>query len=59
MESAWHAEKLVDDRLDAVGTVADGADEVFEQVFQRHHGDHVTVGVGDQREVAVAAAQPG
>ena len=46
-------------QLDAVGAVADGADEVFEQVFQCHHGDHVAVGIGDQGEVAVAAAQPG
>ena len=46
-------------RLDPVGAVADGADEVFEQVFQGRHGDRVTVGVGDQRQVAVAAAQPG
>jgi len=33
--------------LDAVGAVADGADEVLEQVFQCHHGGHVAVGVGD------------
>lgn len=39
--------------------VAHGADQILDQVLQRHHRDHAAVGIAHQGKVAVALAQPG
>ena len=43
---------------DAVSPVTHGADQVFDQVLERHHRGHAAIGDGDEGQVAVVAAQP-